>query len=312
METIINNPGLQHLAEKVFWNLDVKDLKICAQINQSCKQILEDPKFWLKKFISLSKENQKDWIKVIKQVKSSDERNAIISYLQWNLVKGAVDLTCYSSPSVQDELRKEIFERCKGKDSSNENTEIVKILAPLTDNPNTPNAYGSTPIHEAANNGYTEIIKILAPLTNNPNSPDKYGETPLHAAADEGHTEIVQILVPLTSNPNAPDTHRGATPIHLAAYKGHTKIVKILTSLTNNPITPNYFGSTPIYWAAQKGHTEIVKFLVSLTDNPNAPNFNGKTPCSVAANEEIHRILTSSKKYNASGKKPSKKRAKKF
>ena len=34
MGKIVNNPGLQHLAEKVFWNLDIKDLKICAQINQ--------------------------------------------------------------------------------------------------------------------------------------------------------------------------------------------------------------------------------------------------------------------------------------
>ena len=41
MEKIMNNPGLQHLAENVFWNLDVEDLKICAQINQSCKQILQ-------------------------------------------------------------------------------------------------------------------------------------------------------------------------------------------------------------------------------------------------------------------------------
>ena len=43
MEKIIKNPGLQHLAEEVFWNLDVEDLKICAQINQSCKQILQNP-----------------------------------------------------------------------------------------------------------------------------------------------------------------------------------------------------------------------------------------------------------------------------
>ena len=43
MDTIINNPGLQHLVEKVFWNLDVEDLKICAHINQSCKQILQNP-----------------------------------------------------------------------------------------------------------------------------------------------------------------------------------------------------------------------------------------------------------------------------
>ena len=42
METIFNNPGLQHLAEEVFWNLNAEDLKICAQINQSCKQILQN------------------------------------------------------------------------------------------------------------------------------------------------------------------------------------------------------------------------------------------------------------------------------
>ena len=28
METIITNPGLQHLAEEVFWNLDFEDLKL--------------------------------------------------------------------------------------------------------------------------------------------------------------------------------------------------------------------------------------------------------------------------------------------
>ena len=37
MEKIVSNPGLQHLAEKVFWNLEMEDLKMCAQINQFCK-----------------------------------------------------------------------------------------------------------------------------------------------------------------------------------------------------------------------------------------------------------------------------------
>ena len=69
MEKIINNSGLQHLAEKVFWNLDVEDLKICSQINEACKRILSKPMFWLEKFVSLSNENRKDWIRVIKQKK---------------------------------------------------------------------------------------------------------------------------------------------------------------------------------------------------------------------------------------------------
>ena len=100
METIVNNPGLQHLAEKVFWNLDLEDLKICAQINQTCKQILQNPIFCLRKFEHLSKKNKKDWIQTIQLVKNSDKGIAIISYLKWNLKKEVVDPPCYSSPAI--------------------------------------------------------------------------------------------------------------------------------------------------------------------------------------------------------------------
>ena len=110
MEKIVSNPGLQHLAEKVFWNLDVEDLKICAQINQTCKQILQNPIFCLRKFEHLSKKNRKDWIKVIQSVKNSEKEKAIISYLQWNLKKEVLDLSCFSSPAVQDDFRIKIRE----------------------------------------------------------------------------------------------------------------------------------------------------------------------------------------------------------
>ena len=106
MEAFINNPGLQHLAEKVFWNLDVEDLKICAHINQSCKQILQHPLFCLRKFEYLSMENQNEWMKAIQSVKNSDKGIAIISYLRWNLKKDVmVNPLCYSSPAVQDNFR---------------------------------------------------------------------------------------------------------------------------------------------------------------------------------------------------------------
>ena len=84
MEKIVNNPGLQHLAEKVFFNLNVEDLKMCARINQSCEQILENPMFWLRKFGDiLSKEDQNEWIKIIQSLEeNSKKRKAIIPYLQ--------------------------------------------------------------------------------------------------------------------------------------------------------------------------------------------------------------------------------------
>ena len=41
LEKILNNPGLQHLAENIFDNLKYEDLEICRAINQSSKQILD-------------------------------------------------------------------------------------------------------------------------------------------------------------------------------------------------------------------------------------------------------------------------------
>ena len=136
MENIINIPGLQHLAEKVFLNLEHKDLKVCGKINQSSKQILAHPKFWLKKFVSLgmSKKNKTDWTKAIQSVKNSMMKKQIILYLKWRLKKKKnIDLPCYTSNTVQDSFKKQIRRAARKG-----HTKIVKILAPLTDNPNAP------------------------------------------------------------------------------------------------------------------------------------------------------------------------------
>ena len=203
MENIITNPGLQHLAEKILWNLDVKHLKICGLINQSCQQILDNPIFWLKKFRGLSEKNQKDWIKVLKSLKNYEKRKATISYLQWKLKNKPIKLPCYTSPTVQDDFRKKILGSCMRKESSDEDIEIVKILAPLAENPNSPNDNGDTPIYIAAKHGHTEIVKILAPLVDNPNIPNKDGNTPIHWARFYKYTEIVKILSPFDDNPDA-------------------------------------------------------------------------------------------------------------
>ena len=279
-----------------------------GEINQSSKQIMDyqmdKPIVLLRKFRGLSKENQKDWVKVIESAKNSNKEKAIASYLQLILEKrGALtDLPCYSSPVPQDKFKKKILEYCKCIGDNNlfsmycskepKSIEIVKILAPLTDNPNGPGYAGRTPIWWAAFNGNTELVKILAPFTDNPNAPNNDGNSPIHLAARLGLTEIVKILAPLTDNPNAPN-NVGSTPINKAAYWGHTEIVKILSPLTDNPNAPDNDRNTPIYGAALKGHTEIIKILAPLTDNPNAPNNYGETPSKATKNAEICRFLES-------------------
>ena len=89
LEKILKNPGLVHLAENIFDNLAHRDVDICRHINQSSKEILDNPMFWLRKFGRISKENQKDWIKDIQSAKNYDKEKAVISYLQWNLKKDA-------------------------------------------------------------------------------------------------------------------------------------------------------------------------------------------------------------------------------
>ena len=87
-----------------------------------------------------------------------------------------MDLPCCTGTAIQENFKKKIFEVCDKKLSSDEDIEIVKILAPLADNPNAPDKYGHTPLHW----GHT--------------SND--GDTPILRAAFYGHTEIVKILAP--------------------------------------------------------------------------------------------------------------------
>ena len=90
----------------------------------------------------------------------------------------------------------------------------------------------TTPIHKAAWNSHTEIVKILAPLTDNPNAPDEDGRTPIFWAAFKGNTEIVKILAPLTNHPSAPDIY-GVTPIVIAKNE---EIKEILSSIKTSAI----------------------------------------------------------------------------
>ena len=52
METIIENPGLEHISQDIFELLDKKNSLDCRLVNSSWKGIVEKPKFWLKKWSS--------------------------------------------------------------------------------------------------------------------------------------------------------------------------------------------------------------------------------------------------------------------
>ena len=105
--------------------------------------------FWLKKWSfnrgGLSKENQTDWIKALQMTKNTNLETNVVLYIQ-NIIK----------------------------------------IGHFVD--------GDTPIHHAAREGHLDVIKFLAPLTENPNAPDKHGNTPIDLAIRRGHNEVAQFL----------------------------------------------------------------------------------------------------------------------
>ena len=65
--------------------------------------------------------------------------------------------------------------------------DIVKILAPLAENLNTPIEIAT---EYAAFNGYVDIVKYLTSLTKHFNVPDENGKTPLDLAKSRDMTKL--------------------------------------------------------------------------------------------------------------------------
>ena len=99
MENIIQNPGLQHIAEMILLNLDFEDLKTCHLFNKSCRDILDNPMFWLRKLRTqrgLSEKNYNDWAKAIQSTRNTNMETNVKLYLQKVIKNGhVVDVPCF-------------------------------------------------------------------------------------------------------------------------------------------------------------------------------------------------------------------------
>ena len=81
-------------------------------------------------------------------------------------------------------------------------------------------------IYHATVFGHLEIIKFLAPLTDNPNSPCKDGKTPLHVAAEKGYLKVCEAI--LKNIQGKMPKWKGKTPLMLAFEKNHFELWEFL------------------------------------------------------------------------------------
>ena len=94
MELLTNNPGLQHVAEEIFLNLNSKDLQKCTYVNERWKNIINNPSFYLKKCIQFGIFNKyaSEWKKA---VQFTENREAFTRHFKAMLDKHEWDFTYF-------------------------------------------------------------------------------------------------------------------------------------------------------------------------------------------------------------------------
>ena len=84
LDIITKTPGLVHIAEQIFTNLNQENLKKCENVNGEWKRIVTNPLFLLKACANknlLSPEQQQKWTKVIQALINSNLSILVIERL---------------------------------------------------------------------------------------------------------------------------------------------------------------------------------------------------------------------------------------
>ena len=105
---------------------------------------------------------------------------------------------------------------------------VIKVLAPLIENPNRYTAY-CTPMHIAAHFGNEEALKVLVTFADNLDVVDNVGANVMQLAAKRGNVNMLRFLAPLMKNPNKPNIC-GQSATEIANWRGHVEFARILQS----------------------------------------------------------------------------------
>jgi len=154
------------------------------------------------------------------------------------------------------------------------NVDVVKYLLSINCDPDSRYGNGRSCIHVAVLSQNLEVLKCF-PESNNFDSPDINGVTPLHVACLQNTPDIVQYLLSQNCDPNRklsaaviegktqPKLDDGTIScLHLAASKGDIDTVKYIMSSAEIDVNcKDVNGVSPILLACRLGFTEMVYFL---------------------------------------------------
>ena len=153
-------------------------------------------------------------------------------------------------------------------------------------------AYGVTPMHEAARRGYSECMQKLKLSGVDIDVETSSKRTPLHDACSNGHLETVSLLLTMGADVNVQSEPSKWTPLHGAITSGNEELVKLLLSHHADLSSKSSDGESPLHIAAVANKPDICSVLLDHGANPSEQDCQGDTPVHVAARNGYHKLLT--------------------
>lgn len=126
--------------------------------------------------------------------------------------------------------------------------------------PDELDAYGYTPLLNAAAMGRTNAVESLIKSGADANLHGPFGFTPLHAAAQNGHRETVEVLLKAGADVNSQNDDMD-TPMHLALRAMHIEIVNMLLRNGGSSKIPGFMKKDCVQCAKEFGLFDLAKSL---------------------------------------------------
>lgn len=236
---LVINPGLGHLVEKVFLHLDVQSLLNCRLVCQPWMDIIDDPKFWLKKFKGKLKCNHcntgvpKECLKLYNEM-----------FTNWRDVIQVVEET---RPELRFQIRKLLEDMYQGKSvRSYKNHFQNQFEISFQDS-----TFIRSPLNWVAAIGNKELVEFLLENLNSFSfSKTQNPWTPVLFAMENGHFEVVKCFSALQrykENATRQKFHMKTMILDAIVEKRTDVIDELIQFMEPNP-PKFYFGFNDRMW----------------------------------------------------------------
>ncbi|PJD94031.1 MAG: hypothetical protein CK425_12140 [Parachlamydia sp.] len=143
----------------------------------------------------------------------------------------------------------------------NKQSEVAKLLLEKGANPNLPDKDGNLPLHYAVKNNDLELSRSLAAVTQDLNKVGAYAESHLLMAAKQGNHALVKVLLAKGADADMADK-QGNLPLHRALRGNNVELVADLIAATKNLNKSGSINETPLLIAIKEGSPTFLEMLL--------------------------------------------------